>query len=195
MAKSLATIAFAPPASSQAQASQTRCTMEACSQPAPTWAPIQECDLEAAAALGDRIHRDYPEDFSVVSRRFAVYPSGFYALKNNALVGYAVFHPWRSGIPPKLNHYLSALPGDADCLHLHDIVVDERHRGNGHSRAFMAILEEHAWDRHYPAITLVAVSESERRWERFGFHEAGNPKARSACGSYSSKSVYMVKNV
>ena len=195
MAKSLPTIAFARPPSSQAEAMQPRHAMGICSQPAPTWAPIQERDLKAAAALGDRIHRDYPEDFHVVRRRFELYPSGFYALKNDALVGYAVFHPWRSGRPPMLNQYLSALPDGADCIHLHDIVVAEPHRGNGHSRRFMAILDDHAKDHRYAAITLVAVSGAEGVWERFGFREAGDREARSACLSYSSNSVYMVKNV
>ena len=159
-----------------------------------SWLPIDPQQMQAAADLGERVHVNYPEDYSCFYRRYELYSKGFFALtaNNGSLLGYGVAHPWLVGAPPRLNEYLFALPKDADCLHLHDIVVEKVVRVRGHAAALVHRWIELARSEGYAYATLVAVSGTEVIWRKFGFRALSTTHAREACASYSTTSIYMI---
>jgi GNAT superfamily N-acetyltransferase len=110
------------------------------------WSLIGEQELPHAEKLGNKVHLSYPEDYRVFHRKYELFPDGFYALKDAAgdLHGYAVFHPWPYGAPPRLNEVLDRLPEACDSLHLHDVVIAEAFRGLGHTGDLLGIFLEAA---------------------------------------------------
>jgi GNAT superfamily N-acetyltransferase len=162
---------------------------------APHWRPMRAAEVAAAAALGNRVHRDYPESDRVFQRRFELYPAGCRILHGAAIHGYAVFHPWEFGSPPRLNEYLEALPGAPACMHLHDIVVAAALRGRGHAGRLIALLTATARESGCARLSLVAVGGKEQMWQRFGFRRVALAGARDACLSYATSAAYMVRDL
>lgn len=161
------------------------------------WDLISPSDITTAAALGDRLYPDYPEDLSVFKSRFDAFHRGFYSLKNQdgIVIGYAVFYPCIIGQPPYLNEPLSFIPPRPDCLHLHDIAIDEQYRGRGFSSVFMSILQQNALSESLRKISLIAIGGTESLWTHFGFSHYQSTHSSDVCLSYSDSSIYMIKNL
>lgn len=148
-------------------------------------------DLPAVAALEDACHAPLPpEGESLFAERLALFPRGcFVAADAAGQAAYAVSHPWRIGAPPKLGQTLGALPRAPDCLHLHDIAVAARGRGNGLVGSALALLTAVARDAGLGRISLVSVHGTEGLWARHGFRRAG-----AAMQGYGD-AVYMIREI
>jgi hypothetical protein len=162
-----------------------------------SWLPMTQPDIVQAAKLGDRVHVEYPEDLDVFSSRCTTYPSGCFVLRNPHIdvAGYCIFHPWNLKVPPELNSPLHAVPNPHDCIHLHDIVIDEPHRGFGLTSSMMSLIFDHALAHDIQNITLVSVAGTEEIWRHFGFLPFSSAEAITAVRSYSDSSIYMVKSL
>ena len=161
------------------------------------WAPATDNDIMLAARLGNKVHLSYQEDFRTINRKYELFSEGFYALKDAAgdLSGYAIFHPWIYGEPPRLNQYFEQIQDTCECLHLHDIVVADELRGRGHTSAFIRIFLEAAKNKDKPKATLVAVGGTESLWRHFGFQDPGLQSSKDALLSYSETSIYMARDI
>jgi hypothetical protein len=75
------------------------------------WALAAENEIILAERLGNKVHLSYQEDFRIIHRKYELFSEGFYALKDAAgdLYGYAIFHPWIYGEPPRLNQYFDQI--------------------------------------------------------------------------------------
>jgi GNAT superfamily N-acetyltransferase len=131
---------------------------------------MRPADVAAAAELANAVHLAYPEDPAVVGDRLAIYPSGCFVLEDGAsLEGQLLSHPWiRAGLPP-LDTVLGALPAAPDCYYLHDLVLSEAVRGQGHALAAVDLVVAQARAGGFDTILLVAVSAAHGYWERAGF--------------------------
>ncbi|MFR9798785.1 GNAT family N-acetyltransferase [Streptomyces sp. MS06] len=73
-------------------------------------------------------------------------------------------------------------------LHLHDVVVAERHRGQGLAGRLLARLTRTAAARGYERISLVAVGRSAAFWSARGF--SAHPEVE-VCPGYGDHAQYM----
>jgi hypothetical protein len=90
----------------------------------PHWRPAHASDLPAVSTIAARIHPDLPERPEVFAEKMRLYPDGCRVLAtDDGIVGYGLAHPWMQHRIPPLDGFLEQLPGDADCLYLHDIAV------------------------------------------------------------------------
>jgi len=128
-------------------------------------------DLPAVAALEAACHAPLlPEGEALFAERLALFPEACLAHEDEAgLGGYVVAHPWRSASPPALGQRLHTLPREADCLHLHDIVLARRARGRGLVAAALGHLAAAARARGLTLLSLVAVHGTAPLWRRHGF--------------------------
>jgi len=161
------------------------------------WTPAAESETLIAERMGNKVHLSYQEDLGIIHRKYELFSEGFYVLKDVAgdLYGYAIFHPWIYGEPPRLNQYFDRIQDSCDSLHLHDIVVADELRGRGHTSDFIRIFLEAAKNKGMPKATLVAVSGTESLWRHFGFHDLGLPSSKDALLSYSETSSYMARDI
>lgn len=143
------------------------------------WRPMRTADLASVVALADQIHRDHPERPEVFAERLALAPATCFALaKGDALLGYALAHPW-AGAPPKLDSLLGAPPARPDHLYLHDVALTRAARGRGAARAVVATLDSVARRLGLGEMRLIAVSGSAPAWARLGFRDSDAPRPAS----------------
>ena len=96
----------------------------------PHWRLARASDLPAISKIAARIHPDLPESPEVFAEKMRLYPDGCRVLvADDGIVGYGLAHPWMQHRIPPLDGFLEQLPGDADCLYLHDVAVLPDFRG------------------------------------------------------------------
>lgn len=145
---------------------------------------MRQSDLPRVACLADRVHPALPEDVAVFEDRLALFPAGLKVLDGGggSLVGYAVAHPVKGLVPPKLNTVLGSLPPDCDALLIHDVALAPEARGTGHAARVVEMLLSLA--SPYARSVLVSVYGTGPFWTRFGFHPCRTPPdVRSAYGN------------
>lgn len=131
---------------------------------------MQPGDLPVTAAISATVHGRYAEDQAVYAERLALYPAGCAVyLRDDAIVGFLVSHPWRRDAPPALGALLGAIPADADTYYFHDIAILPGARGSGAGREAVALVARQARIAGQDEITLIAVSSADRYWTRHGF--------------------------
>lgn len=158
------------------------------------WRPMTSADLRAVGKVADTIHVDHPEDDAVFSERLALYPAGCWFLESADGVsadGYVVSHPWRFAAPPKLNALLRAIPADSTTYYVHDLAILPCARGSGAAAAIVSRLADHAMDRGFQTMSLVAVNGSQPFWIRFGFAASGD----ADFSSYGEDARLMVRTL
>jgi len=129
-------------------------------------------DLDAVAAISDRVHGAFTEPRHVYTERLDLYPAGCRVLERDAAVaGYLVTHPWHRGAVPKLGALLGALPVAADIYYLHDIALLPVTRGMGAGAEATAFVRQQARLAGCEEIRLVAVNGAESYWRAQGFEE------------------------
>jgi len=150
-------------------------------------------DVEAAAELANSVHlAAYREDPAVVRDRLAIWPAGCFVLDDGVdLQGHLVSHPWVRGSLPPLDTVLGALPAAPDCYYLHDLVLAEAVRGQGHALRGVDLAVGQARAGGFDAILLVAVSAAHGYWERAGFAPYDELRADPAKGYGEEARVYM----
>ena len=159
---------------------------------------MRSSDFPPVVDLADAIHPSLPEDIAVFENRSALYPEGClvlgeedYAGRGNPVRGYAVAHPWRGDIPPKLNSVIDALPQNPDRFYIHDVVVSPDCRGGGHAARVVERLLDLAGS--YPAAILVSVYGTGPFWSRFGFREATASLPPDALDAYGEDARFMIR--
>ncbi|WP_291295156.1 GNAT family N-acetyltransferase [Elioraea sp.] len=146
--------------------------------------------LPAVAALEVLCHAPLPpEGEALFVERLALFPRGCLVVTDQeGLAGYAVAHPARRGEPPHLGETLGALPAGADCLHLHDLALHPRVRGQRLPGGAVALLVALARAEGLARLSLVAVHGTAPLWARQGF-----APAEAALHGYGGGAVYMLR--
>jgi predicted N-acetyltransferase YhbS len=133
-----------------------------------------------------------PESFAAKLSAGANYC--FVAIRDDAVIAYAVAIPSLFGEWLELGDVEQCVPGNADCVYLHDIAVRPDARSSGAASALVeAVLSAAAADG-YTRAALVAVSGARSYWERHGFDSASiDDRRRQQLSAYGEGATYMVR--
>ncbi|WP_431269383.1 hypothetical protein [Dankookia sp. P2] len=142
----------------------------------PVWRQMTRADLPAVQALADRLHPHHPESPAVIAERLVLAAAGCRVLAaGEAVLGYAITHPWTGTAPPPLD---SAARHAADAA---GRLAHPRHRarprgaGRGHAAAVLrAMLGASPW----PRATLVAIPGTGEYWGGRAFAMRRSPMPR-----------------
>jgi hypothetical protein len=158
------------------------------------WRGAEPTDLPNMQAIADRTHVELPERPEVLAEKLGLFPQGVQVLCAGAqIVGYGVAHPWMLHQPPALDALLTALPGNADCIHVHDVAVLPDHRGRKAVASYMAAIAKLARAMRIGRLALVSVYQTDPLWARFGFRIVMPDAALSAkLRCYGATAKYMV---
>ena len=151
------------------------------------WRRMEPADLVKVIELANQVHTQY-EAPEIFIERQALCPEGCFVLGDvlDDVLGYAITHPFRQESIP-LNTLLHALPTDADCWYIHDLVIHPAYRQQGHAKSLLTKVTDLA-RTHTSFLTLTSVNESESFWTHLGFKPIGT------CESYGP-SVFMIKHL
>ena len=153
-------------------------------------------DLPDVSGIADRVHTDYPEDEAVFAERLALYPAGCFTLRNDErTIGYIISHPWHFRKPPKLNARLNAIPEAASTYYIHDIALLPEARKAGAASTSINTLAAHAEDQELPNMSLIAVNNSVRFWERHDFRVLTDNELDTHLKSYGHDAKFMVREL
>lgn len=156
-----------------------------------TWRPAGIDDAPAVAALARAELGAYGEAAALYAERITLAPQGCWVFEvSGTFAGHCISHPWRRFEPPAMHALLGALPADADCWYLHDVVVSPSARGSGAVSALMPRLVDVAASRGIDTLALIAVGGADRFWSRHGFV----PRPGGAAG-FGPDAVYMERTV
>ena len=152
----------------------------------PVWRAMAQDDLDFVLDLASRLYPEHPETRAAFGAKLAAAPEAcFVAMRGAEKVGYCVALWTQSGRPPKLDDagYVACRPLS---LHLHDVAIDARARGQGLVGAALARLSSVAKDAK---LSLIAVNGTRVLWERYGFAVAAIDETVRA--TYGNDAVYM----
>ncbi|WP_313394517.1 GNAT family N-acetyltransferase [Sphingobium yanoikuyae] len=153
------------------------------------WRPMGQGDVDAAAAISDRVHGAYTEKPAIYAERLRLYPAGCFLLEwDGQALGYLVTHPWAGDRPPALDRLIGVLPDAPDRYYLHDLALLPEARGTGAAAAAVDLTVAQARAAGFDRITLTAVNGADAFWRRQGFVDAP-----VAADSYGADSVSMVR--
>jgi hypothetical protein len=161
------------------------------------WRRAKSSDLQRVNEIADQIHTGLPERPEVFAEKVRLFPEGALVLPaGDKIVGYGITHPWKLCQIPPLDTFLEKLPGDADCLYVHDVVVLPEFRGKLAAGSYIETISRLAKAMHIRSLALVSVYDTDPLWGRFGFcvvtPEAGlSAKLRS----YGDTAKYMICNL
>ena len=97
-------------------------------------------------------------------------------------------------IPP-LDGLLEQLPGDADCLYLHDVAVLPDFRG-GIARDYVIAIEQLARASGIATLALVSIYATRPLWQRLGFRPViADAELRAKLASYGDSATYMLRDL
>jgi GNAT superfamily N-acetyltransferase len=147
------------------------------------WRRMEPADLVKVIELANQVHTLY-EAPEIFIERQALCPEGCFVLGD--VLGYAITHPFHKESIP-LNTLLHALPTDADCWYIHDLVILPPYRQQGHAKSLLAKVTDLA-RTHVSCLTLTSVNGTESFWSHLGFKSIGT------CESYGP-SVFMIKHL
>jgi GNAT superfamily N-acetyltransferase len=139
---------------------------------------ITRASLEDLAEIHEIEEVAYPahlaESPEVLGSRIEVAPE-FCAVARSCgiCIAYLLAHPWPIESSPGLAQVLGRLPTDANAIHLHDLAVLPKMRGDGVAKSMLAWLEQRVSDDGYRTITLVAVNGADAFWRVMGFEDVG----------------------
>lgn len=158
------------------------------------WESLEESDLERVDAIQHVIHAGLPERLELLAEKRKLFPEGCRRLvRERAMIGYALAHPWTLGNVPILNAPLGALPAQPNCLHMHDVAILPEGRGAGAAGAYVAHLLRLAGEMVIGALACVSVYGTAPLWARHGFLRVATQPEAPALGSYGPDAVYMVR--
>lgn len=156
------------------------------------WRLMTDADLPRVLEIAAAVHPSFPEDAAVFAERRALYPAGCRVLERGGAVdGYIVSHPWHDGAPPALNTLLGKLPDRPSTYYIHDLALMPNVRGNGVANTIVSAVIAHARQNHFATVTLVAVNNSQRFWQRHGFVVVNNDAIAAKLESYGADARLM----
>lgn len=124
----------------------------------------------------------------LASRILAGKGYSFVATRDGVVLGYVLAHPWPRRSSPGLENVFSDSPPGSDALHIHDMALDERAKGQGVSRMLLAAVEDAAADR-FEASTLVAVQGAQTFWTHVGFEDEGPAEGYDEGARFMAKPI------
>lgn len=134
------------------------------------WRPALLDDAPAIADLARRELGSYGEAAALYGERIGLAPDGCHVLMiDETVVGHCISHPWRRCAPPAMHSLLRAIPEDADCWYLHDVVVAPHARGANAVASLLPDLSAAARAHGIATLALIAVGGADRFWTRLGF--------------------------
>ncbi len=162
-----------------------------------SWRRMAAGDLDAVAAIARSGFPHHFEGRDIFANRLAIYPAGCFVLAGGsaAPVGYLIAYPWTRGDAPPLNSSIVGLPQQSDAMYLHDLALHPQVRGGGHPRAIIDLVVALCRKDGWPIITLVAVNDAARFWERHGFYVIDTEMMRPKLASYGADARYMVREL
>ncbi|OAF19932.1 GNAT family N-acetyltransferase [Bradyrhizobium neotropicale] len=163
----------------------------------PHWRQARALDLPAISAIAERIHPDLPERPEVLAEKMRLCPDGCLVLATKGeIAGYGLAHPWMQYQIPPLDGVLEKLPGDANCLYVHDVAMLPAYRGGGAARAYVAAIESLARTTGITTLALVSVYGTRSTWKRLGFRAvAADAVLRGKLASYGENATYMLREL
>ena len=162
----------------------------------PIWQPFTADALAAAEAIAAVIHPGLPERTEVFAEKIALAPAtARVAAVDGRVVGYAIAHPWRLGVIPKLDRFLERLPDAPDCIFVHDVALLPEARGHNLAAAFIDHLRAEARAAGIGALACVSVYGTTVLWARLGFVIDARPDLGASLAGYGETARYMVAPV
>lgn len=157
---------------------------------------MAERDLPAVLAVQAACYPPAMQEPAVVvlARLRAAPATTLVAADAGGICAYAFAYPSRLGAVTPLGARF-APAADADTLYIHDLAVAPRSAGCGIARGLVSALFERVSSLDLPHAALVAVQDSRRFWEGWGF-AAGRPEqeSRQALATYAGGAVYMTRS-
>ncbi len=139
----------------------------------PHWRSAVPADAPAIAALARAELGDYGEAAALYAERIALAPEGCRVFVDGpTVIGHCISHPWRRSAPPAMHAMLGAIPADADCWYLHDVVFAREGRGMKAVERLLPDLCATARGHGIATLALIAVGGADRYWTRLGFTAA-----------------------
>jgi len=146
-------------------------------------------DLDAVLQIQRSAYApEFHESRGVFSGKLARYPRHAWIVEiEGKPCAYLFAQPARHGSPPPLNDSGPAIT-ETDTLHLHDMAILPQAQGQGIARQLMRHALDWGKRQGYARATLVAVQDSAKRWQRYGFRETLPEKSLA---SYGEGAAYM----
>lgn len=135
-----------------------------------------------------------PESAESLRAKILASPGTCFAAETAAaMVGYLVTVPIAYPDLPALDAPTFEVPPAADTLYLHDLAVTDGGRGVGAGRTLVLSALDAGRARGLASACLVAIQDSVRYWERFGFVAVAPPSDRIAAklASYGTTAQLM----
>jgi GNAT superfamily N-acetyltransferase len=162
----------------------------------PTWRLASVNDIDAIAGLAEIIHPALPERPDVFVEKLSLFAPGCYVLVwHEEVVGYGLSHPWNLNCIPPLDSFLKGIPGDADCLYVHDVAILPDVRGHGSAERYVELIEECSRKIGVDFLVLVSVYSTQRLWAQCGFEVANSSEFDVKLRSYGPTAKYMIRNL
>lgn len=143
--------------------------------------PMREDDVPVVSDIGTQSYRPcyYESDESFYSKWLG-YPKGCYvATLEKKVVGYAITFPFYMGEVFALNSIYTPFLY-SDCHYFHDVCVSPLYRGRGYAKRLI----RKVWNTSVHPKCLVAVNNSKKFWNQYGFKETKKIKYGSSTASY-----------
>ncbi len=156
---------------------------------------MRDEDFQDVIAIQTKLFTDdLHEDISILRRRCELYPDGCWSVTHEGqVVGYLVSNPWTLSCPPMLGAIIDSLPRSPDCVYLHDIGIAPNMSGRGVGRKVVTAFKDFVREQGFSTISLVAVMNTRRFWEKHGFSpaELDEDNRRQLAEHYGQDACYM----
>lgn len=151
----------------------------------------------------DRIQREVYdprllETVAVLEDKIRYFPQGCWLCEaDQGVVGYMLSHPSSLAAPPALKTFFSPNASEPDCYFIHEITVQRSCWSKGVGTRLFAQALRIALEHGFPTMALVAVHNSQRYWQRFGFQPITDlaEALRSIRESYGDAACYMSRSL
>ena len=157
------------------------------------WLPLLESDIGGVDRIAREIHKALPERKEIFAEKLRLFPQGcFKFMFEGRMMGYAFSHPWTLYSVSPLDHFLSALPAQPDCLFIHDIAVVSAARGHNAAGSCIAEIVKVAQQMDIQHLACVSVYGTDVLWARLGFRAVTSYESMSNLSSYGESAKYMI---
>lgn len=139
--------------------------------------PLQTEHMADVLRIQDYCYTEIePESLESLQAKILASPNTcLIAESSEGAVGYLIAVPIIYPHLPTLNAPTFELPADADTLYIHDLAVDSTGRGKGVAQALVRASINAAKSSGLSRACLVAIQNSQRFWEQFGFEVVAEP--------------------
>jgi GNAT superfamily N-acetyltransferase len=165
--------------------------------PKGRWRPMLLGDVPEVNNLANRIHINYPEEESVFSEKFQLFPHGCFTFETRGRIdGYCFSHPWLKHEAPSLDARLVRIPEAPSTYFIHDIAVSESQRGKGIAGSGMSLVVLVARLHRLSHLSLISVNQTELFWKSQKFLEVDSTELQNLVKTkYSNEAVFMERTI